>query len=404
MGLSGGGDSMALACLLAGLAEQDRRPFHAIIFDHALRPESAAEAGQASRRAAELCAHTRILRWPEPRKSQNSARLARLRALADTARELGSDRIFLGHTRDDYLETLAMRLARRSRGRSLTSMSMNDASPVWPEGRGQRILRPLLDTRRRVLRHYLQKRGVAWVDDPTNLDRRYERVRLRQSGQIEDPALLAEAEAMARTTGRFEAMLSRNAARHLHRSAQMTAWGGLVFDRDLFLSAHSLVRRRGMELAMLAVSGERDLPGPARVRMLLAALRAGASATAAGAMMDASGVLGRDPGAVTGRADGAHAARVLELAAGETGVFDGRFLVTARSRLKVRAAGRDMRELRDVPATFRPGTPLVELADGNRLAASACEAAGFGTLRFLGGERVEHLAFPFTASSWFDGR
>ncbi|WP_270375005.1 tRNA lysidine(34) synthetase TilS [Marinicauda sp. Alg238-R41] len=404
MGLSGGGDSMALACLLGRLAEQDGRPFHAVIFDHALRPESAAEAGQASRRAAALGAEVRILRWGEPRKSQQAARLARHRALAETARELGSDRIFLGHTRDDYLETLAMRLARRSRGRSLTSMSMDDASPVWPEGRGQRILRPLLDTPRRVLRHYLQERDVAWVDDPTNLDRRYERVRLRQSGQIEDPVLFAEAEAMARTTGRFETMLSRNAARHLHHSAQMTAWGGIVFDRDLFLSAYSLVRRRGMELAMLAVSGERDLPGPARVRMLLAALRAGASTTAAGAMMETSGTLGRDPGAASGRADGVQAARPLVLGAGETGVFDGRFLVTARYPLRVRAAGRDGPILSDVPSAFRSGTPLVELADGNRLAASACEAAGFGTLRFLGGERVEHLAFPFTALSWFDGQ
>ncbi|WP_142416033.1 tRNA lysidine(34) synthetase TilS [Bartonella massiliensis] len=44
-----------------------------------------------------------------------------------------------------------------------------------------RLIRPLLGVKRQTLRNYLRLRGKTWIDDPTNEDRNFERVRVRQS-------------------------------------------------------------------------------------------------------------------------------------------------------------------------------------------------------------------------------
>ncbi len=52
----------------------------------------------------------------------------------------------------------------------------------WPE---VRLLRPLLSVPRARLSATLVARGVAWIDDPSNTDPRFERARLRLAGAIE---------------------------------------------------------------------------------------------------------------------------------------------------------------------------------------------------------------------------
>src|SRR5690606_18480681 len=55
---------------------------------------------------------------------------------------------------------------------------------------------PLLDRRREQLRTFLSARGLGWIDDPTNVDRRYERARLREA-MIAHDMLVSRAEATA---------------------------------------------------------------------------------------------------------------------------------------------------------------------------------------------------------------
>ncbi|WP_455479255.1 tRNA lysidine(34) synthetase TilS [Bartonella sp. B23] len=44
-----------------------------------------------------------------------------------------------------------------------------------------RLIRPLLAVKRKTLRAYLRLKGKTWIEDPTNEDRNFERVRVRQS-------------------------------------------------------------------------------------------------------------------------------------------------------------------------------------------------------------------------------
>jgi tRNA(Ile)-lysidine synthase len=82
--------------------------------------------------------------------------------------------VVTGHHADDQAETVQMRLSRGSGLRGLGGMR------ICQSFQGVRLIRPFLDTPGEMLRRYGISRGLASVDDPSNRDIRFERVRLRQ--------------------------------------------------------------------------------------------------------------------------------------------------------------------------------------------------------------------------------
>jgi tRNA(Ile)-lysidine synthase len=87
--------------------------------------------------------------------------------------------LLLGHHRADQEETVAMRAARGPGGA--------EGIPAWSARSKILLLRPLLGVRPEILRDYLRAEGMDWVEDPSNFSRRFERVRLRQSGTMAAP-------------------------------------------------------------------------------------------------------------------------------------------------------------------------------------------------------------------------
>src|SRR5690606_27889399 len=121
-----------------------------------------------------------------------AARLARHELLCRAAIEGGCDMVLTGHTFDDQAETDAMRAARGGGrdGAGIAHATLVD-DRVW-------FVRPVLGTRRAALRASLRAHGVAWIDDPTNVDTHYERARLRQAlGEGEKQAAVDRAAAAA---------------------------------------------------------------------------------------------------------------------------------------------------------------------------------------------------------------
>lgn len=174
---SGGPDSVALVALLDRLAHELRFTLVVGSVDHGLRPESAAEVEGVAALASELERpfRSRTLALEAGAGLQARAREARLAALEELAAELGADRVALGHTADDQAETVLARLLRGAGVRGLGAMA-----PSRPTERTL-LVRPLLTCRRLDLRAHLEASGRSWVDDPSNLDPRFERVRLRQT-------------------------------------------------------------------------------------------------------------------------------------------------------------------------------------------------------------------------------
>ncbi|MEM1264944.1 MAG: tRNA lysidine(34) synthetase TilS [Pseudomonadota bacterium] len=175
LAVSGGGDSMALMRLMTA---SGRGPLAVATVDHGLRPESAAEAAAVDRAAGALALPHTTLRWEGwdgGGNLQGAARDARRRLLANWARSQGLAAVLLGHTRDDQAETVLLNLARGSGVDGLAAMApvTEDHGVIWG--------RPLLRLLRADLRTYLGATGIRWVEDPSNEDPRFDRVRIRHA-------------------------------------------------------------------------------------------------------------------------------------------------------------------------------------------------------------------------------
>jgi tRNA(Ile)-lysidine synthase len=177
--VSGGRDSMALALLSHGWAADRGGRVVGLIVDHGLRAESAGEAAVTADALARHGIESAILAWSgaKPRAGlQAAARTARYRLLRDECRRRGILHLLLAHHADDQAETVAMRASRLSGPDGLAGMA---ALVEQPE---MRLLRPLLGVSRTGLTATLLARDVPWFDDPSNLDPRFERTRLRATG------------------------------------------------------------------------------------------------------------------------------------------------------------------------------------------------------------------------------
>jgi len=180
--VSGGGDSMALLHLMMQWAKVQNRTLKIATVDHKLRPEAADEAADVAAFChAQGIAHQTLCweDWNGQGNLQQAARLARKDLLAQWAQQNGLSAVCLGHTQDDQAETFLMRLARGSGVDGLAAMARKTGSnPVW--------LRPLLGVSRSELREYLQRHGVSWINDPSNDDESFDRIKFRKAQDMLD--------------------------------------------------------------------------------------------------------------------------------------------------------------------------------------------------------------------------
>ncbi|MEE2525913.1 tRNA lysidine(34) synthetase TilS [Hyphobacterium sp. HN65] len=327
LGYSGGGDSHALLLIADGWAKANGATLVPVIIDHALRAESAAEAHLAADRAEALGWKSHIESWTGEKPStgiQAAARLFRLQTFAGVAHEAGASSVLLGHTLDDQTETVWRRLRAGGKGDSLAGMSSLDPFPLWPQGKGLSLIRSLVGARRAGLRAWLEAQGEAWIEDPSNLNREYSRVRDRQllarlEQQGFDPARLT---ALAQRFAGQAACEAEEAGHWLMAHAEFLSWGGVRLENNR-------PPLRAMDAMRAAVSGQPGRDTKA-ARRLSDALSRGEAATAGGAALtrDRRGALMiRDPGFVSGRADGSQTGAISVRIGTET-IWDGRFSVT----------------------------------------------------------------------------
>lgn len=345
--LSGGGDSRALALIAADWAAAHGRRLAILTVDHGLNPASAAWTAQCADLARRLDAAFHALAWAGEKPAHGlpaAARLARHRLLADAARSLGARVILLGHTASDLAEAAAM----RAEGSTTPSPREWSPSPVWPEGRGLFLLRPMLAQTRQDLRDWLVARGETWIDDPSNDDLRFARPRARASGA---------------SLGAPPSELSPDLA-DLARAATVDAAGVIALPR-------ASLSPRLIAAASLCAAGTSRPPRAdrqARIEMLLGADRP-LVATLAGARIETDGdrvLFMREPGEFERHPDAA-----LMLAPGETAVWDGRFeIAAARAAVIAPLAGHaaqlpaaQRRALRAIAPKARAAMPV--LLDGH---------------------------------------
>ncbi|MFY1712007.1 tRNA lysidine(34) synthetase TilS [Tritonibacter mobilis] len=278
--VSGGSDSVALMHLLAALARNSGAELAIATVDHGLRTDSLIEARGVAQQAADLGLSHDILTWQHPAQSGNlqaEARAARYRLLGEWATARGIEAVAVGHTADDQAETFLMRLRRASGVAGLSGMASRHHRD------GIEILRPLLGIRRSDLRSYLTAREINWVDDPSNLDMKFERVRVRDALKALEPlgltvdALTAVADNMRMADDALEAAMRAAAA-----TLGQVRLGMVVLDHTGFTTLDDELARRMLLSAIAYVNGAEYPPRRAPVLDALQALKDGRGVTLQG--------------------------------------------------------------------------------------------------------------------------
>jgi tRNA(Ile)-lysidine synthase len=177
VGFSGGVDSTALLHLAARWTRRRGGKIFALTVDHGLRAESSAEAKLVQRRVRALGVTGSILRWEDKKPVsgiQNAARQARYELMTRWCRRMGVLHLLLGHHQEDQAETLLHRLGRQTGADGLAGMArLRETNHV-------RLLRPCLGIPKTRLRAITKSYNLDWVEDPSNQNLDYARVRLRK--------------------------------------------------------------------------------------------------------------------------------------------------------------------------------------------------------------------------------
>lgn len=175
LAVSGGADSMAMTKLVAHYKKKQHSTVCALTVDHKLRPESTQEATHVNKLCEALGVQHVVLTWehqPITSRLQERARQARYRLLSDWCKEHQYQYLLLAHHANDALETFMMRL---SKGSSLKGLcGLKPLRTCY----GITLVRPFLSLPREILHTALE--GQEYVEDPSNENTRFERVRLRK--------------------------------------------------------------------------------------------------------------------------------------------------------------------------------------------------------------------------------
>jgi tRNA(Ile)-lysidine synthase len=188
--VSGGPDSMALLSLLSThLSQYPDAKIHALTFDHGLRDESRVEAQQVGEWVANWSnVEHHILNWhgDKPDTSiMEQARDARYTAMCAWCHANAIKTLWLGHHQTDQAETFLFRLAKGSGLDGLGGMGEYQPCSVDPS---IMLVRPMLQMAKADIVAFCHDRAIPHVTDPSNINMKYARARLRHAL----PALEAE--------------------------------------------------------------------------------------------------------------------------------------------------------------------------------------------------------------------
>lgn len=263
---SGGLDSSVLLHLLSAQKALLGYKLEAMHVHHGLSPNADYWSAFCKKTCLALNVPIKIVNVEVAKDSgigtEAAARHARYEALSQS----DADIIVLAHHQDDQAETLIIQLLRGSGVKGLAAMPMMDSE--------RRLFRPLLTISREELLQYATVHQLAWVEDESNQDQRYDRNYLRHALMpVIERRFKAAKKVLARTAGHMA-----ESAELLDDLAAMDAACTGLSERDIkqrlplpCLQKLSLPRARNLLRWWLALN-QLDMPSAARLEEMLSQL------------------------------------------------------------------------------------------------------------------------------------
>ena len=176
VGVSGGSDSLALSFLSKIYSIKKHLNVKYFIVDHKLRSNSTKEAKLVKQLFKKLSSNLKILTWKgkKPKSNiQSAARYKRYELLINSAKKLNINNILVGHHKDDLIENFFIRILR---GSGLNGMISLDHKVKY---QNINLIRPLLKFSKKDLESIAKKIFKYYVEDPSNLNNDFKRVKIR---------------------------------------------------------------------------------------------------------------------------------------------------------------------------------------------------------------------------------
>lgn len=250
--VSGGPDSVCLLHLLAKLQEELGIALHVAHLNHQLRgADSEADAQYVADLARQLALPATIderdvkaYQARERLSLEEAAREVRYNFLAEVADCIGAERVAVGHTLDDHVETILMHLIRGSGTRGLRGLQ---PSSRWQSPGGSlTVIRPLLEISRQETAEYCQQHQLMPRLDASNLSLSPLRNRIRQQLlpklRSYNPRVTEALLRTARIAADDLAFLDKEVTRLWGEVAQEKE-NTIVLDKEKFLELPSALKR-----------------------------------------------------------------------------------------------------------------------------------------------------------------
>ena len=176
--VSGGPDSLALAYLSKCFSIIYNTRIYYYIVDHGLRRESSQEAKKVVSILKKFKINCKILVWKGNKPKSNIQSIARNNRYSLLIKECKKNKIqhiLLGHHADDQYENFLLRLLRGSGLKGLVSMDKVSKDSL----QNIQFLRPLINIEKYKLKNISQKVFNFFVEDPSNYDENFKRIRIR---------------------------------------------------------------------------------------------------------------------------------------------------------------------------------------------------------------------------------
>jgi tRNA(Ile)-lysidine synthase len=297
VGVSGGADSVCLLHVLAKCQKGLRINLHVAHLDHQLRGvESEADAKYVSDLADSLGVPITIdrqdvaaYRVERNFSLEEAGRELRYAFLARVAREVGANRIAIGHTRDDQVETILMHILR---GTGITGLcGLAPCSPMAYDKQRMSlraptcrdnllVIRPLLDITREETMSYCQEHQLDPRIDSSNRSLSFFRNRLRlqllpllrQYNPSVDQALLRLADIAKEDNAFIEQQASG-----LWDEVARQENNAIYFDKKQIASLPIALQRQLLRVAVTKLAGDTRDIGASHIEMARSLLNKPAS-------------------------------------------------------------------------------------------------------------------------------
>ena len=177
VGVSGGPDSIALLYILFFLQDELGVELHVAHFNHRLRQSSRKDQKFVEQFCSKLHLpfHTRVANKLLLRKGsiEDVARRHRFHFFIHLAKKIKAQHIALGHTQNDFAETVLLHLLRGS--------GLQGLRGIMPQRylEGVSFIRPLLLIRRSEILKFLKNHKLKYCLDPTNQQTKFFRNKIR---------------------------------------------------------------------------------------------------------------------------------------------------------------------------------------------------------------------------------